>query len=90
MYDLALLISGLSVVLSVFLLGVIRRVSRRRKAKILSYIGGVFVVILLSNVIFILQVFTLIPFTGFEVTILLGVELLILILFYAAIMRGLS
>lgn len=90
MYDLAILISGLSIVLSVFLLGILKRVTRRRKARIFSYIAGVFLVILASNVIFVLQVFTLIPFTGYEVTFLLATELLILILFYLAIVRGIS
>lgn len=90
MYDFAILIAGLSIVLSVFLLGVIRRVSRRRRVKILSYIGGVFAVILVSNIFFVLQVFSIIPFTGYEVTFLLLVELLILILFYMGIVRGIS
>lgn len=90
MYELAILISGLSIVLSIFLLAITRRVSRKRRAKILSYMSGVFLVILASNVLFVLQVFSVLPFTGFEVTILLGVELLILILFYAAIVRGIG
>ncbi|AKA49372.1 hypothetical protein IX51_09985 [uncultured archaeon] len=90
MYELAILISGLSIVLSIFLLGITRRVTRRRRARILSYIGAVFIIILISNVVFVLQVFSVIPFTGFEITILLGVELLILILFYAAIVRGIG
>lgn len=89
MYDYAILIAGLSIVFSVFLLAVIRRVSRRRKVKILSYIGGVFIIILVSNLFFALQVFHIIPFTGYEVTILLAVELLILIMFYIGIVRGL-
>lgn len=90
MYDYAILIAGLSIVLSVFLLTIIRRVSRRKKVKILSYIGGVFILILASNIFFVLQVFSVIPFTGYEVTILLAVDLLILIMFYIGIVRGLS
>lgn len=90
MYELAILISGLSMVLSIFLIGITRRVSRRRKAKILSYMAAIFVVILLSNVVFVLQVFSILPTTGYEVTFLLGVELLILVLFYAAIVRGIG
>lgn len=90
MYDYALIISGISIVLSLFLLGVAFRVSRRRKVRILTYISAVFAVILVSNVIFVLQVFSMLPFTGYEVTMLLSVELLILVLFYAGIVRGIS
>ncbi len=90
MYDIAVLISGISIVLSVFMLGVMRRVTRRKRVKILSYIGGVFIVILVSNIIFILQVFTVLPLSGYEVTFFLAAELIILVLFYAGIVRGIS
>lgn len=90
MYEIAILISGISIVFSVFLLGVARRVLRRRKVRILTYIAAVFVVILLSNILFVLQVFHVIPIPGYELTIFLAVELIILVLFYAGIVRGIS
>ncbi len=90
MYNIAVLISGISIVLSVFLLGVSRRVLKRRRTRILSYISWVFVVILISNAIFVLQVFSVLPMTGHETTMLLAEELIILVLFYAGIARGLS
>lgn len=91
MYDFAILISGLSIVFSAFLLAILRRVSRRRRVRILSYMGGVFALILVSNVLFVLQVFQIIPsFAGYEVAFLLAVQLVILILFYAGIVRGIG
>ncbi len=90
MYNFAILISGLSIVLSIFLLVVTFGVTRRRKFKILTYITAVFVIILISNVLYALQTFSIIPTTGYEVTFLLSVELATLLLFYVGISRGLK
>lgn len=88
-YNIAVLISGLSIVISIFLLDVTRRVSKRRRVRILSFMSAVFVLILLSNVVFVVLTFTIFPTTGIETTFLLAVQLVILLLFYAGIVRGL-
>lgn len=90
MYDIALLFSGLSIMLSIFLLVITLRVAMRRRVKILSYIIGVFFVILISNILFVLQIFSFFPYSINQVTLLLAAELAILLLFYAGIVRGIG
>ncbi|HKJ96497.1 MAG TPA: hypothetical protein VJ944_01995, partial [Thermoplasmataceae archaeon] len=88
--NIAVLISGVSIAVSIFLLIVTFATKRRIRAKILSYIGGVFVVVLISNVVYVLQTFSLFPGTGHQVEFFLAVELIILLLFYAGIARGIG
>lgn len=90
MYNIAVLISGVSIAISVFLLMITIKANRRVSAKILSYIGLVFVVILVSNVIYVLQAFRILPGSGNEAEYFLSVELIILLLFYVGIARGIG
>lgn len=88
MYNIAVLISGVSIAVSIFLLTVTFKTTRRIRARIVSYIGAAFVVILISNIVYVLQTFSILPGNGYQVDFFLAVELVILLLFYAAIGRG--
>lgn len=90
MYNIAVLISGVSIAISAFLLIITLKAKRRNRAKILSYIGLVFVVILISNLIYVLQAFSILPATGNDAIFFLSVELIVLLLFYAGIARGIG
>ncbi len=90
MYNIAVLISGLSIAISIFLIIIAIRATRRRKVRILSYLEAVFALILISNVVYVFQTFNMLPGISFDVTFLLSVELIVLLLFYASIVRGLG
>lgn len=90
MYNIAILTSGVSIAVSIFLIAVTLKARMQRKAKILSYIGAVFVVILASNVVYVLQTFSILPGIGHIAEFFLIIELVILLLFYAAVSRGLG
>ncbi len=90
MYNIAVILSGVSIVISIFLLIVTVKALRLRRARIFRYTGAVFAVILVSNCVYVLQVFSLLPGARYEVISFLSVELIILLLFYTGIARGIG
>ena len=82
------IVLGLILVLSLFLLGISIRAYRKSGVGLVKYLSASFVVILIMDTIFVADYFTVIsvPFSSTVVMVLI----VILLLFYAGIMRGLS
>jgi heme A synthase len=88
MLELSTFFEALSLVISVFLIAVTVSAWRRRRLKILKYIIGVFALIFAQDVTLILQVFYIIPYAVYDTDLFVLVDLAILALFYAGIVRG--
>ncbi|MCL4451337.1 MAG: hypothetical protein M1327_01755 [Candidatus Thermoplasmatota archaeon] len=88
MIDYFAAIAAVSVILSIFMIAVTMRATRRAGVRIFKYLAASFILILVTNVFVIINLFypaylssALIP--GFIIA-----DLLILLLFYSGIIRG--
>jgi hypothetical protein len=88
MLELSTFFEALSLVISIFLIAVTLSAWRRRKLKILKYIIAVFALIFAQDVVLILQVFFIIPFSAYDTDLFVLVDLAILSMFYSGIVRG--
>ncbi|MCL4341602.1 MAG: hypothetical protein M1431_05880 [Candidatus Thermoplasmatota archaeon] len=88
MLDLSTFFEALSLVISAFLLAVIISALRKRRLKILRYILTVFALIFAQDIVLLLQVFYIIPYAAYDTDLFVLVDLAILALFYAGIVRG--
>lgn len=88
MLELSTFFEALSLVISVFLVGVTVSAWRRRKLKILKYIIAVFAIIFAQDIVLVLQVFYIIPYAAYDTDLFVLVDLAILALFYTGIVRG--
>ncbi len=88
MYFFPTAITGVSLVLSIFLIAVVTRTISRFHSPIFRYILAVFIIILIDSLAVIISIFA---FPGLrQITSLLYItsELVILLLFYAAVVKG--
>ena len=88
MDNIGIFITGISIVVSIFLLAVTYKSLKRSSVKIFYYLFIVFGIILIANVYMLLQVFGIVPYFVADVTVLLFADLVILLLFYFGIVRG--
>lgn len=88
MNDAGIFLSGISIVVSIFLIVVTYRAIEGKKVRILYYLIAVFFLILIENLILVFQVFIPIPVNIPDTNMLLFINLVILLLFYAGIVRG--
>ena len=88
MDNIGIFITGISIVVSIFLLAVTYKSLKRSNVKIFYYLFIVFGIILIANAYMLLQVFGIVPYFVADVTVLLFADLVILLLFYFGIVRG--
>lgn len=88
MLTFALIFSGISVVLAIFMIIVASRASKRGQMRIFKYLEAAFVFILLPNFVFVLAELgrgALLPLVPLMFTVC---DFIILALFYGAMVRG--
>ena len=88
MLELSTFFEALSLVISIFLLIITVRAFRNRRIKLLVYIMAVFFLIFVQDIVLILQVFYIIPFSAYDPDLFVLVDLAILAIFYVGIVRG--
>lgn len=88
MDNVGIFLSGVSIVVSIFLIFVSYRALGGRKVRILYYLIAVFILILIENIILVIQVFIPLPISIPDTNLILFVNLVILLLFYGGIVRG--
>lgn len=88
MLELSTFFEALSLVISIFLLIITVRAFRNRRIKLLEYIMAVFFLIFVQDIVLILQVFYIIPFSAYDPDLFVLVNLAILAIFYVGIVRG--
>ncbi|MHB1650674.1 MAG: hypothetical protein ACYCSA_10860 [Thermoplasmataceae archaeon] len=88
MLELSTFFEALSLVISIFLLIITVRAFRNRRIKLLEYIMAVFFLIFVQDIVLILQVFYIIPFSAYDPDLFVLVDLAILAIFYVGIVRG--
>ena len=81
-------ISGLAVVLSIFLLAVNMRAYRRSHIRMFAFIAAVFIIFLIDGLAVLVGGLGLISFPITATTLLLVSDIAILILFYYGVVRG--
>ena len=88
MLELSTFFEALSLVISIFLLIITVRAFRNSRIKLLEYIMAVFFLIFVQDIVLILQVFYIIPFSAYDPDLFVLVDLAILAIFYVGIVRG--
>lgn len=88
MIDYFVLLAGISIVLSIFMMLVTLRAVRRGGMRIFRYLGASFALILLANAIVIADLFYPSILASAVVPGFIIADLLILLLFYSGIVRG--
>ncbi len=88
MLELSTFFEALSLVISIFLLIITVRAFRNRRIKLLEYIMAVFFLIFVQDIVLILQVFYILPFSAYDPDLFVLVDLAILAIFYVGIVRG--
>ena len=88
MLDYYAAIAAVSVVLSIFMLAVTLRATRRAGVRILKYLAASFILIFLTNLLVILNLFYPASFGILIIPGFIVADLLILLLFYSGIIRG--
>ena len=83
-----IIIVGISLILSSFLLAVTIRASVKGGPRAVTYLGAAFAVILLVNLMFALSVFGIVLQGNNFLTIFLLSDLILLIIFYFGAVRG--
>ncbi len=87
MAQLIVLLAGVSMVLSIFLIVVTHRAARSGGMKILRFLEWSFATFLIANLIFVLSVFRSSDFSRLVIPVLLFSELIVMLLFYLGIVR---
>lgn len=88
MYFLAILFTGISLVLSVFLIAVASRTMSKFHSPIFKYLLYVFVILFLNSVFTILTVFIFRKLEPYDLYVYIISDLIILLLFYGVIAKG--
>ncbi len=81
-------IAAVSVVLSIFMIVVTFRATRRAGVRILKYLAASFILILLTNLFVVINLFFPAYLGAVIIPAFIVVDLLILLLFYSGIVRG--
>lgn len=81
-------ISGLAVVLSIFLLAVNMRAYRRSHIRMFAFIAAVFIIFLIDGLAVLVGGLGVISFPITATTLLLVSDIAILVLFYYGVVRG--
>lgn len=82
------LLTGISIVLSLFLIGVVSRSIRKFHTPIFKYIMGVFIIILLDSIFSFVSIFFFRKILLYVPFVYILSDLVVLLLFYGAIIRG--
>jgi hypothetical protein len=88
MLDYYAAIAAVSVVLSIFMLAVTLRATRRAGVRILKYLAASFILIFLTNLLVLFNLFYPAYFGTVIIPGFVVADLLILLLFYSGIIRG--
>ncbi len=88
MNDIYFYLSGIALVLSIFLIVVSLRAYQRSKIKLLLFVSGTFIVILVDSIIAVLVGFGVIPVPYSMEDMFLVSDLAIMIIFYLGVVRG--
>ena len=88
MDSLSFYLSGLGLVLSIFLIIVTSRAYGRSRVKLFGYLIGVFTITLLDSLLFIVEGLTLYVPPISTLDVFLASEVVILVLFYFGAVRG--
>ncbi len=81
-------ISGLAVVLSIFLLAVNMRAYRRSHIRMFAFIAAVFIIFLIDGLAVLIGGLGIVNFPITATTLLLVSDIAILVLFYYGVVRG--
>ncbi len=88
MYFFPTAITGISLVLSAFLIAVASRTISRFHSPIFKYLLVVFVILLFDSAYTILSILVLFHLKAYDTVVYIVSDLVILLLFYAAIIKG--
>jgi|YelNatPaOPRAMG01_1025707.scaffolds.fasta_scaffold00236_11 hypothetical protein len=88
MLDYFAAIAAVSIVLSIFMITVTFRASRRAGVRIFKYLAASFILILITNLFVVVNLFYPAYFGILIIPAFIVTDLLILLLFYSGILRG--